>query len=686
MFRSRRQKYIVIALAVLVVGAGATITRALLLGNGGGPVSSSDIELQRGLVGWWKMDGNARDATPYANNGTLTGGPTGTTDRHGAANSALSFNGTNQYVALPAGGLPTSAITVSLWVNQSTLVNYYDLAANNWTSEGSWDLYTLGNGQVLFGVFHSGLQYNSACSTGTMTINSWHHLVGTYDGSTVKVYFDGNVCSTTKSVSGVTLHNTGNWTVGEHAAGSSTHSIDDVRIYNRALSAAEVSVLYGTYNSSVALGAGENGLIGWWRMNGNGKDSTPFNHDATISGATLAVDRKNTASSAYIFDGASSYLQVNGVKFTFPMSVSLWFKANTTNTLGHMIYAGENTNGDGFGGQNECHLSQSNTNLQFYCQTGGTVNFSQSTPVITNNNWHHVVVVLDTTTKIYVDGAQKISTAVTGTPNFSNYANWIYFGRPMASSRYFNGSLDDIRIYNRDLSASEVSSLYNTYDSQIPLYSATSSGGSINLSSGLISEWDFNGNARDATPYGNNGTVNGATLTADRKGRANSAYQLGDSGAWIGVGSPSIYSNLPAGFTYNIWLMRTTSSIYHWPEIMGSSNTHTYFGIRSQNFGDSIGLEYGTTPYAGSTFASTSGQTLPVNQWHMFTVTYDGATLRSYWDSALKSTTTVALNPSFGGLNFTGATNAWNGSIDDARVWNRALSQVEVADLYSIYR
>jgi hypothetical protein len=67
---------------------------------GGAPRSlatSTDIELQRGLVSHWKLDGNAKDATPQGNNGTVYNA-TLTTDRKARANSAYNFNGTNAYI------------------------------------------------------------------------------------------------------------------------------------------------------------------------------------------------------------------------------------------------------------------------------------------------------------------------------------------------------------------------------------------------------------------------------------------------------------------------------------------------------------------------------------------------------------------------------------------------------------
>lgn len=695
------KRYLLIILAILIVAVGGAITRAMLLGGSSSLSSSSDIDLQKGLVGWWKLDGNAKDSTPYGNDGTLVGGPTGSTDRHGISNSAMSFNGTSQYITFPASGLPTSAITVSLWVNQSTLVNYYDLAANNWTTEGSWDLYTLGNGGVLFGVFSSGLQYNSSCNASSLTTNSWHHIVGTYDGTTVKTYFDGSLCPTTKAISGVVLRNSGSWTLGEHAAGSSSHSIDDLRIYSRALTAGEVGTLYNVYNSSLSVASGENSLVGWWKLDGDVKDATPYSDDGTATGAAAVADREGRSTSAYSLDGVSNYIEAPtpSKENTGSFTATFWFTLNSTvncdanNNWRSLIRQSSSTSGATAGWDvvlEESPGVQFDLGLNGTDSRSGTVNvgLAVGTPVYLTFTYD----ASSGTRYIYANSVQKETKTDTPGVGVSPSA-LLDIGKGANAvacpngSGYTPGTYDDVRLYSRALSQGEVNNLYSSYDSSVSLYSSPGSASSVNLSSGLVGEWDMNGNARDATPYGNNGTVSGATLTTDRNGRASSAYQLGNTNQWIGVGSPGTYSALPSAFTYSIWLESTGTSSTQWPEIMGASNTHTYFGIRTNNFGGSVYFEYGTSPFAGTTFAGTTSYPLGTNTWHMYTVTFDGSTLKTYLDGVFKSqATSVSLDPAFGGLNFSTSSSGFVGAVDDGRAWNRALSSTEVTALYSIYR
>lgn len=206
----------------------------------------------------------------------------------------------------------------------------------------------------------------------------------------------------------------------------------------------------------------------------------------------------------------------------------------------------------------------------------------------------------------------------------------------------------------------------------------------------LLAWWPFNGNASDMSGNGADGTVNGATLTTGATGATNGAYQLGESGQYITVGSPSILSNVPANFTYTIWLARTgTASTQQWPLIMGpgSNNTHLDFGIRTNGYGVNVYFEWGVSPFDGVAYASsgTNGPMPNLNEWHHIAVSFNGTSIQIYWDGVLKFTSpATTIRPVMMPLQFTTATGGWSGKIDDARVYGRALSASEVQTMYSV--
>jgi prepilin-type N-terminal cleavage/methylation domain-containing protein len=205
------------------------------------------------------------------------------------------------------------------------------------------------------------------------------------------------------------------------------------------------------------------------------------------------------------------------------------------------------------------------------------------------------------------------------------------------------------------------------------------------IDNGLIGWWKFNGNANDSSISGVNGTITGATSITGQNGSANGAYQLGETAMYITMGNPSAYSKLGSnGFTYSVWAKRTGTSVNQWPIIMGTGNTHIYFGIRTFNFSDTIGFEYGLPPYAGASWAAPGYSSLPLNTWHLYTVSYDGSKLTAYYDGAqVAFTNNAKLYSIYGGLTFSEATNGWAGAVDDARIYNRYLSPNEVSAIYA---
>lgn len=105
---------------------------------------------------------------------------------------------------------------------------------------------------------------------------------------------------------------------------------------------------------------------------------------------------------------------------------------------------------------------------------------------------------------------------------------------------YFHGKIDDIRLYNDDLTYSEIQSLYNE-------------NGWDPLQNGLVAYYPFNANANDESGNDNNGTVNGANLTTDRFGNANSTYDFDGINDYISVNHDASL-NLSNQITMHGWI------------------------------------------------------------------------------------------------------------------------------------
>ena len=198
-------------------------------------------ELWKGCVGAWNpglgVSGSTlRDQSGFQNNGTLTNGPTWAVNQ---GRYALSFDGVDDYVETSKSIIPIGVASISTWVKASSLVEgyfvsewspnnmYLGVFSNNWIAR---------SGDGASGA--SGLLSSSA------TVSVWTHLCAVRDASTLTLFVNGkNSASTT-----ATSYQGGSGTSLKLARlGGTTYAacnLDDIRIYNRALSAKEIRTLY----------------------------------------------------------------------------------------------------------------------------------------------------------------------------------------------------------------------------------------------------------------------------------------------------------------------------------------------------------------------------------------------------------------------------------------------------------
>jgi hypothetical protein len=182
------------------------------------------------------------DSSIFANNGTITNATWSTTGRFG---KALSFNGTTAWVTVPNAaqlGL-TTAMTIEAWVNPTALgANWRTILMKEAPGNLSYNLYAHNGATGPGGYVRVGSNDYGAEATPALTANTWTHLAATYNGSTVVLYKNG-VQVATQAISGSIVTSTGvlriggNSVWGEYFAGL----IDEVRIYSRVLTAAEIT-------------------------------------------------------------------------------------------------------------------------------------------------------------------------------------------------------------------------------------------------------------------------------------------------------------------------------------------------------------------------------------------------------------------------------------------------------------
>jgi hypothetical protein len=206
---------------------------------------------------------------------------------------------------------------------------------------------------------------------------------------------------------------------------------------------------------------------------------------------------------------------------------------------------------------------------------------------------------------------------------------------------------------------------------------------------GLVAYWPFAGNANDVSGKANNGTINGATLTNDRFGNSNNAYSFNGSTNYISVPQNTSFNMQKS--TWNIWYKTTDSPTVNGFYIFGNDDLN----LRSVTFGTYFNtggsqIYWGSSPGQAVSIGSTD---IIIGNWNMLTITYD-QTLSSnnytlYVNGVYKGVTTMSpfTFGSTGEIRFGKALDAyWQaffGQIDDAAIWNRALTPSEITALYN---
>lgn len=198
---------------------------------------------------YWKLDETtgtvANDASPVSLNGTLINGPTWTT---GVLGGAAAFDGVDDKIDVPySAALNPSQFTVSCWAKVTGGAGTYrsPLTCRKDGPQGGYLFYAGTNNMWQFWT-GKGSGWNQL-SGGAVALNTWTHLTGTYDGTTMRFYVNGTLASSA-NVS-VTLNDSSPLRIGAGASeGTGSFffpgSVDDVRVYPRALSATEISGIY----------------------------------------------------------------------------------------------------------------------------------------------------------------------------------------------------------------------------------------------------------------------------------------------------------------------------------------------------------------------------------------------------------------------------------------------------------
>jgi uncharacterized protein (TIGR02145 family) len=669
--------------------------------------------MSNGLVGYWKMDeatgsgsiladasGNGNDATAKL----YGGGNTATDSAHlaGKYGNGFSFDGGDDYINVGTSDTlnPTSAYSISMWAKLNTVSPQYQvmIARNSGSNQGY---------EVVANYAKAYVRLNSSTTFVTtndfFTADQWVFVTYTFSDNEdkVRVYQNGSLFqewSTTEqayNASGMTT------AIGRWGGGNNYYTkgfIDEVRMYNRALSAKEVSDLYNWAP----------GPVGWWKMDdgvsGNSKtliDSSGYGNNATayyganIAGMNCKVIGRYGG--GCLFDGIDDYAEAahsTSLNLVYGVTMEAWVRLKNAADSGRddMQFIFNKTNNVAFRDGYDMYFSDSTQELVFEILNHGTwIGQSTNKTDWQPNVWYHIAGTYEyqpigtNNLKIYVNGVLDAQYSYSNATIGTNSVN-ATIGNAFGSSNYYNtaGDIDDLRIYNYPRTQKQIMEDMNAGHPSV--------GSPIGSYAGY---WKFD-EGYGTTAYDNSINHNDGVITGgvwNNNGKFGKALNFNGTSTYVNAGTGASVNNLNAA-TWSAWVKLTNQNQgFYFYKSDNDAAAGWFLGIRT---GYGIGMD---VVWSGSSDVRKYTTTIPpANTWFHIAATWNGG---STSDSVLvyingkeiTYTTSDNGNGSHGDdsalplyMGYGGSTTPggyFNGVMDEAKIYPFVLTADEIKTEYN---
>jgi hypothetical protein len=449
------------------------------------------------MVAWYTGDGTTNDFLG-TNNGVA---PNGAGFPAGKVAQAFSLNGTNQFVSLPPGVIAypatgatgTQPISVDAWFSTTSggvILGQQDVAAPTTPMGHVPAIYVGTDGFLYAELFWKGTPVPISSAPIKVNDGAFHFVAVTYDGTNEAVYLDGallgSVAFTQTGYATSYQYQIGTGYTAGWPAGNSGYFyfqglIDEVEIFNRALTPSEVQAILTAGSAGkckVTPGvciSPPSAMTSWYTGDGTPNDFFGKNNGVLQNGAGFAAGK---VAQAFSLNGTNQFVSLppgviaypaTGATGTQPISVDAWFSTTSggvilgqqdvaapTTPIGHVpgIYVGT----DGF------------LYAELFWKGPGSVVPVSSAPTKVNNGAFHLVAVTydGSTESVYLDGGLiGSSTSFTQTGYAASYQYQIgtgfTAGWPAGNGGYFyfQGLIDEVEIFNRSLAQSEIQAIFS---------------------------------------------------------------------------------------------------------------------------------------------------------------------------------------------------------------------------------
>jgi hypothetical protein len=542
-------------------------------------VPGNCVPAPSGLLGWWPGDGTGTNLAG-TNLAVLQNGAT-----YGAGQVGQSFrlDGNNDRIPIPSSAvgpldITGNQLTIEAWINlashQHPFNNSHVIFDKFYDGTTPWNGYNLGVAQGKLGLnIGTTTTFLGLSASSLVPTNTWVHVAGTYDGATARLYLNGQE-QAAEPLTGNVLHTDWDAAIGNENGPNSTAYgfqglLDEVRVYNRALSAGEVAAIWaagsaglcisgppaifvqptdqirlegeevtfavqaggtpplhyqwlkngglltndarisgvqsnvlrlmnlgtndaGGYSLVVTNSFGKTnsapatltvvrldltaGLVAYYPFQGNARDATGHGNDGTVQGAQLTLGHNGRADSAYSFDGTGDYINCGtgpsmSLNFLTNMTLAAWVRLDNV-AAGYRPILSKHTQDGTPNGRAEFLLQvQNNGNLQ--CFLGDSSNGWYPAPnlsggILAAQRWYHLAMtVTNTQVVLYLDGRVVASGAYTPSQRPFGLLP-LQIGRfNNGTQHFFDGLIDEVRVYSRALSPVELLALMNAEEGNL---------------------------------------------------------------------------------------------------------------------------------------------------------------------------------------------------------------------------
>lgn len=404
------------------------------------------------LKAYYRFESGNLTVDSSGNSKTLTNNNTAT-ETTGKYGGGVAVNGTNQSLTIAEDfNIGATNWTISVWAKPSSSSQLGGVVAIGNGAFDGFSIYQANGGGSAGNKIDGHLHGITWVPTGVdWTGTDFDHVVMTRDTTTTRIYVNGIYRNSKTETPGAPNDV---FEIGKMSTSYWGGSIDEVAVFNTALSADQIKELYeGRF---IGEAWAQSGLVAGWHLNGGSTDFSGNNNHGTDTAITYSQANGKFGQGAG-FNGSSSFIVVPAssvLDFTGNFSSSFWFYPATVTGV-HVIAHRETYNTAGW------NLYQDATAIVLNTDYAGGSNLTKSNAILTINTWHFVTMVKSSASVTFYLNGNPVGNATTGThTTVASLSKTMQIGRDPTPTQYLSGNLEELLFFNRALTAQEIRRMY----------------------------------------------------------------------------------------------------------------------------------------------------------------------------------------------------------------------------------